>query len=45
MKDLNAKIRAYIDSWNDHAHPFTWTKTAEHILAKANRQTTSIAEH
>ena len=39
------KIRAYIDGWNDRAHPFTWTKTADHILTKANRKKTSRAEH
>ena len=33
------KIRTFIDSWNDdRAHPFVWTKTAEEILSKANRQ-------
>ena len=26
VKDLNAKIRAYIDGWNDRSHPFTWTR-------------------
>ena len=41
VRDLNAKIRAYIDGWNDRAHPFVWTKTAEQILKKANRPTTS----
>jgi hypothetical protein len=25
VKDLNAKIRAYIDGWNDRSHSFTWT--------------------
>jgi transposase len=45
VKDLNAKIRAYIDGWNDRAHPFVWTKTADQILAKANRQKTSNAGH
>jgi hypothetical protein len=45
VRDLNAKIRAYIDGWNDRAHPFTWTKTATQILAKANRKKTSPAEH
>ena len=38
VKDLNAKIRAYIDGWNDRCHPFVWTKTAEEILKKANRK-------
>ena len=45
VKDLNAKIRAYIDGWNNRAHPFTWTKTAEQILRKANRKKISNAEH
>jgi transposase len=45
VKDLNAKIRAFIDGWNDRAHPFVWTKTAEQVLAKANRPTTSNPRH
>ena len=45
VKDLNAKIRQFIDGWNDRAHPFVWTKTADQILKKANRQTTSNAGH
>jgi transposase len=45
VKDLNAKIRAFIDGWNTRATPFTWTKTADQILKKANRQITSNAEH
>src|SRR6266511_2244615 len=32
VRDLNAKIRAYIDGWNDRAHPFVWTKTTDEIL-------------
>ena len=45
VKDLNAKIRQFIDGWNDRCHPFAWTKTSEVILKKANRQTTSDARH
>ena len=45
VKDLNAKIRAFIDGWNDRCHPFVWTKTADQILKKANRQKTSDAGH
>jgi hypothetical protein len=45
VRDLNAKIRAYIDGWNDRCHPFVWTKTADQILTKANRQKTSNAGH
>jgi len=39
------KIRQFIDGWNDRAHPFTWTKTADQILDKANRQPTSNTRH
>ncbi len=45
VKDLNAKIRTYIDTWNDRCHPFVWTKTAEDILKKANRHQTSETLH
>jgi transposase len=45
VRDLTTKIRAFIDGWNDRCHPFTWTKTADQILAKANRQNTSDARH
>ena len=41
VKDLNTKIRAFIDGWNDRAHPFVWTKTTDQILAKAKRPTTT----
>lgn len=45
VRDLNTKIRAFINGWNDRCHPFTWTKTPEQILNKANRQTTSNTHH
>lgn len=45
VKDLNTKVRAFIDGWNDRSHPFVWTKTAEEILKKANRPTTSNSRH
>jgi hypothetical protein len=45
VKDLNTKIRAFIDGWNERSHPFVWTKTADQILAKANRPTTSNPRH
>jgi DDE superfamily endonuclease/Homeodomain-like domain len=45
VRDLNAKIRAFIDGWNDRSHPFVWTKTADQILTKANRSTTSYPRH
>ena len=45
VRDLNTKIRAFVDGWNDRSHPFVWTKTAEEILKKANRPTTSNPRH
>jgi hypothetical protein len=45
VKDLNAKLRAFTNGWNDGSHPFVWTKTAEDILKKANRPTTSNPRH
>ena len=45
VRDLNAKIRTFIDGWNDRAHPFTWTQTADQVLNKAHRQKTSDAGH
>lgn len=45
VKDLNGKLRAYIEGWNKRAHPFVWTKTADEILKKANRPTTSNPRH
>lgn len=42
---LTAKIRTFIDGWNDRAHPFVWTKTAEQILTKAGRKKTLDAAH
>jgi hypothetical protein len=45
VKELNAKIRAFIEGWNDRSHPLVWTRTAEDILKKANRKQTSNAGH
>jgi len=41
VKDLIAAIETYIDGWNERCQPFTWTKTADQILTKAARKTTS----
>jgi transposase len=45
VHELNVKIRAFVNGWNDRCHPFVWTKTADQILAKANRQRTSETAH
>jgi transposase len=41
---LIAKIRAYIDAWNADAKPFTWTATADEILAKVRIVQTNIKQ-
>jgi transposase len=45
VRDLTRKIRKFVDGWNARSHPFTWTRTADEVLAKANRKKTSDAEH
>lgn len=37
VRALVRHIHAYLDHWNEHPVPFTWTKTAEQIIAKALR--------
>ena len=43
--ELIGAIQRFIASWNDRATPFTWTKSADQILAKATQQDTSETEH
>jgi hypothetical protein len=45
VRVLMIKIRAFINGWNDRCQPFVWTKTADQILTKSNRKTTSVAVH
>jgi transposase len=45
VDDLIAAIRAFIDAYNDRCEPFTWTKTADEILAKLKPQTISATAH
>jgi hypothetical protein len=45
VRDLTDAIRRFIDAWNEHCQPFVWTKTADEILAKANRQTEPVTDH
>jgi hypothetical protein len=45
VPDLIGAIRIFIDAYNQRCEPFTWTKTADQILAKANRQKTSGTRH
>ncbi|MEX5637720.1 IS630 family transposase, partial [Parafrankia sp. FMc2] len=39
---LIRQIRDYIDHWNTDAEPFTWTATADEILAKVKLVQASV---
>ena len=41
---LIAQIRDYITHWNTNPTPFTWTATAEEILAKVQLVQTNIKQ-
>jgi hypothetical protein len=45
VTELTAAIGRFCRSRNRHCQPFAWTKPADEILAKLNRQTTSATEH
>jgi len=45
VRDLNTKIRTFINGWNDRKHPFIWTKTADDVLTKINRKRISAPSH
>ena len=42
VRELNADIRAWIQTWNDNPRPYVWTKTAEQILDSIARYCTRI---
>jgi transposase len=48
VKELTTAIGAFIDSWNEHPVPFTWTKDADEILTKIKRaktKTNRLTDH
>ncbi len=45
VRELTAQIRDFINGWNPRAQPFIWRKTAEQILAEADRRKTSRTPH
>ena len=45
VDELVAAIRRFCDGWNQRCQPFTWTKDANQILTKLNRQNTSATDH
>ena len=45
VAELVAAIRRFIDGWNDRCEPLVWTKDADTILARANRQNDLVTGH
>jgi hypothetical protein len=37
VRELTTAIDRFIDAYNDRCQPFTWTKDADHLLAKIKR--------
>jgi transposase len=44
VRELNADIRAWIETWNEHPKPFVWAKTADQILDSIARYCDRINE-
>jgi len=42
VRQLNADIRAWIQTWNDNPRPYVWTKTADQILTSIGNYCTRI---
>lgn len=42
VRQLNADIRAWIETWNNDPKPYVWTKTADQILESISRYCTRI---
>ena len=45
VREFTTTIRRFIDHYNTDCQPFAWTKTADQILKKAKRPTTSETRH
>jgi transposase len=48
VRQLTDTIGTFIDHWNDHPHPFAWTKDADEILGKIQRaktKTSALTNH
>ena len=44
LDDLESKLLAFIDEWNQDAHPFKWTKESfEKVLDKCNDEILAVA--
>jgi len=44
VRELNADIRSWIATWNDHPRPYVRTKTADQILESIAKYCTRISD-
>jgi transposase len=44
VRQLNADITRWIETWNDDPQPYVWTKTADQILESIKRYCTTITD-
>jgi transposase len=45
VTELEDTIRTYIDSYNERAKPFSWTKTPDELLSKIKRKSINNTRH
>ena len=45
VTDLQTAIRTYIDSFDERAAPFSWTKTADELLRGVERRSIDDTRH
>ena len=45
VKELEARLAEYIDTYNENPQPFVWTKSAKQILEKVDRARQTLGHH
>jgi transposase len=45
VRELTEAITRFIDGWNERSQPFSWTKDADTLIAKAHRKLTFNTRH
>ena len=45
VKELEARLAEYIDTYNENPQPFVWTKSAKQILEKVGRARQTLGHH
>ena len=45
VKELEARLAEYIDTYNENPQPFVWIKSAKQILEKVGRARQTLGHH